>query len=173
MRRLLGIAALCLSLIASAAAAAPKELVIGLSQFPSNFNPLIDSMLAKSYMLALARRPITVYDQDWNLVCLLCTELPDLTKGTAVPEKTKDGKDGIAVTYALDPDAVWGDGTPITTKDVLSGLLRSLLSVMTPTACPPATKGTASKLSCSTGVPGIWKPRLSSRVSSISKGLPD
>ena len=35
-----------------AAKAAPKELVIGISQFPSNFNPLINSMLAKSYMLA-------------------------------------------------------------------------------------------------------------------------
>ena len=100
-------------------AKAKDTLVIGISQFPNNFNPLIDSMLAKSYMLAFARRRITIYDADWKQICLLCTELPSLAKGSAVFEKTKDGKDGIAVTYALDPRAVWGDGTPITTKDVL------------------------------------------------------
>ena len=67
--------------------AASKELVIGISQFPSNFNPLINSMLAKSYVLALARRPITVYDQNWNLACMLCSELPNLANGSAVYEK--------------------------------------------------------------------------------------
>jgi peptide/nickel transport system substrate-binding protein len=98
----------------------PKDtLVIGISQFPNNFNPLIDSMLAKTYMLAFAHRRLTIYNAAWKPVCLLCTELPSLGKGTAVYEKTKDGKDGIAVTYTLDPRAVWGDGTPITTKDVL------------------------------------------------------
>ena len=99
--------------------ATQKQLVIGVSQFPSNFNPLINSMLAKSYMLALARRPITVYDQNWKLTCMLCTELPDIAKGTAVFETTKDGKPGIAVTYQLDPEAIWGDGTPITTEDII------------------------------------------------------
>lgn len=101
------------------AQAAREELVIGISQFPGNFNPNIDSMMAKSYVLAMARRPFTVYDTDWKLICMLCTELPDIEKGTAVPEKTADGKDGIAVTYTIRPDAVWGDGTPVTTRDVL------------------------------------------------------
>lgn len=100
-------------------AAAKDTLVIGISQFPNNFNPLIDSMLAKSYILAFARRRVTIYDADWKLTCMLCSELPSIDKGTAVYEKTADGKDGIAVTYSLDPRAVWGDGTPITTKDVL------------------------------------------------------
>lgn len=115
---LLGLAAL-LCLPAPSAQAARDELVIGVSQFPSNFNPNIDSAAAKSYVLAMARRPLTTYDADWNLICMLCTELPDIEKGTAAPEKTADGKDGIAVTYTIRPDAVWGDGTPVTTKDVL------------------------------------------------------
>ena len=76
-------------------------------------------MLAKSYVLATARRPFTVYDADWQLVCMLCTELPTIENGLAVPEKTPDGKDGIAVTYTIRSDAVWGDGTPITTRDVV------------------------------------------------------
>ena len=101
------------------ARAIPNELVIGISQFPSNFNPLINSMLAKSYLLGIARRPITVFDQDWNLICLLCKSLPDLANGTAVFETTANGKPGIAITYELLEEAKWGDGMPITTKDVL------------------------------------------------------
>ncbi len=100
-------------------ARAKDELVIGISQFPNNFNPVIGSMLAKSYILAMARRPITIYDADWKLICVLCTELPDLEKGTAQFEETKDGKPGIAVTYTLRPNLSWGDKTPITTKDVV------------------------------------------------------
>lgn len=106
------------ALLAVPARAEKDELVIGITQFPSTFNPNIDSMLAKSYVLAMARRPFTTYDADWRLVCMLCTELPTIENGLAVPEKTPDGKDGIAVTYTIRPDAVWGDGTPITTRDV-------------------------------------------------------
>ena len=99
-------------------AQARERLVIGISQFPSTLHPSFDSMLAKSYVNAMTRRKITLYDHDWKITCLLCTELPDLEKGTARFEKTPDGKDGLAVDYALDPKAVWGDGTPITTRDV-------------------------------------------------------
>ena len=100
-------------------AEAKTELVIGISQYPNNFNPIIGSMLAKSYILAMGHRPMTAYDADWKLICLLCTELPDLEKGTARFETTADGKPGIAVTYTLKPDLKWGDGTPVTTKDVV------------------------------------------------------
>src|SRR3546814_20917511 len=76
-------------------------------------------MLAKAYVLGMARRPITVYDANWKLVCMLCTELPSIEKGTAVPEKTADGKDGIAVTFTLRPDAEWGDGVQVPTTDAV------------------------------------------------------
>lgn len=113
------LAALALAL-SSPAAAKPKDtLVIGISQFPRNFNPNIESMLAKSYVLAMTRRPLTVYGADWTLQCMLCVDLPDLAKGTAKQETTADGKPGIAVTYTLRNDANWGDGTPITTRDVV------------------------------------------------------
>lgn len=116
-------AMLALLLMFTALAAVPAradkdELVIGITQFPSTFNPNIDSMLAKTYVLAMARRPFTAYDAEWKLVCMLCTELPTIENGLAVPEKTPEGKDGIAVTYTIRPDAVWGDGTPISTRDV-------------------------------------------------------
>jgi len=116
--------ALCALALAGAlwspsASAAKDELVIGITQFPSTFHPNIDSMLAKTYILAFTRRPITTYDKDWQLVCMLCVRLPTIDNGLAVPETTPDGKKGIAVTYTLRGDATWGDGTPVSTQDVL------------------------------------------------------
>ncbi len=101
------------------AATAKDDLVIGITQFPSTFNPLIESMMAKSYILAMTRRPLTTYDKDWQLVCLLCTKLPTVENGLAVREPLPDGKQGIAITVTLQPGATWGDGTPVTTRDVV------------------------------------------------------
>ncbi len=95
------------------------ELRIGITQFPSTLNPMIDSMLAKSYVLAMTRRPVTVYDQNWELVCMLCTEIPTIENGMAVPEDLPDGKRGIAVTYKIHPEATWGDGESVTSADVV------------------------------------------------------
>jgi peptide/nickel transport system substrate-binding protein len=84
--------ALALGWTGPTTASLATELRIGITQFPSTLNPLIDSMLAKSYVLAMTRRPITAYDQDWELVCMLCTELPTIENGLAVPEDLPDGK---------------------------------------------------------------------------------
>jgi peptide/nickel transport system substrate-binding protein len=105
-------------LLPSSARAAKDELVIGITQFPSSFHPLIDAMMAKTYVLAMTRRPFTAFDANWKLVCLLCTNLPTIENGLAVPEMTPEGKHGIAVTYTIHPDARWGDGKPVTTDDV-------------------------------------------------------
>lgn len=112
-------AAFLLLLLFAAPSFAKDTLVIGISQFPRNFNPNIESMLVKSYVLAMARRPFIVYDADWKLTCMLCVELPDLKNGTAKIEQTKDGEKGVAITYTIQPKATWGDGVPVTTKDVL------------------------------------------------------
>ncbi len=115
-----------LLVLATAVAGAPAaraggagELKIGLTQFPSTLHPNIDSMLAKTYVLAMTARPITVFDQEWQLICMLCTELPTLENGLAKKEPLAEGGEGIALTYTLQPDATWGDGTPVTTKDVV------------------------------------------------------
>jgi len=76
-------------------------------------------MLAKSYILAMTRRPFTVYDVNWRTICLLCTKLPTLENGLAKRKITPDGKNGVTVTYTIHPNATWGDGTPVTTKDVM------------------------------------------------------
>src|SRR5262245_37060927 len=91
--------AVALLLAAAVPAEARDKLVIGMTQYPSTINPNIDSMLAKSYLLGLTERPFTVYDAEWKLVCLLCTELPTFENGGAVKEQTPEGKEGVAVTY--------------------------------------------------------------------------
>jgi len=106
-------------LLGTPAQSAAGELKVGITQYPSTLHPLIDSMLAKSYVLAMTRRPITAYDHDWQLICMLCVELPSIENGLAVPETLADGTEGIAVTYQLHPQATWGDGTPVTTADVV------------------------------------------------------
>jgi len=94
-------------------------LTIGITQFPSTFHPNIDSMMAKSYVLAMTMRPFTVFNPQWKLICMLCVELPTLENGLAVRETTTQDKDGIAVTYTIRKDARWGDGVPVTSMDVL------------------------------------------------------
>ena len=74
MRYLALVLALILADLPHNAAKAKDQLVIGITQFPSTFHPNIDSMLAKSYILAMTRRPFTVYDVNWRTICLLCTK---------------------------------------------------------------------------------------------------
>ncbi len=102
-------------LLSGPARAGHEGLTIGISQYPSTLHPSIDSMSAKSYVLGMTRRPFTAYDANWQRICLLCTDLPSRDKGTAVDEPGG----GMAVTYTIRPGAVWGDGVPITTRDVL------------------------------------------------------
>jgi peptide/nickel transport system substrate-binding protein len=75
-------------------------------------------MAAKSYVLGFARRPLTAYDPDWALTCLLCDRVPSLENGGAVRETTAEGKAGIRVTYRLRQDARWGDGRPVSSDDL-------------------------------------------------------
>ncbi len=72
-------ALIALVLSAFSTQAQPRDdLVVGMTQFAATMHPSIESMLAKSYVLALARRPFTVCDPNWQLICMLCTELPTL-----------------------------------------------------------------------------------------------
>jgi peptide/nickel transport system substrate-binding protein len=107
------------SLPAGAARRPADELDIGISQYPGTFNPMIDPSVAGHYVLAMTRRPITAYDAQWRVAAMLCTEAPTLENGRAVPFDLPDGKRGIRLTYTLRPEARWGDGVPVTTKDVL------------------------------------------------------
>lgn len=96
-----------------------NNLTIAMTQYPSTLHPLIDSMAAKSYVLGMTARPLTAYDKNWQQTCLFCEKLPTLENGLAKIETRDDGSQGIAATYTLPEQAVWGDGTPITVEDIL------------------------------------------------------
>ncbi|KIM00394.1 Oligopeptide ABC transporter periplasmic oligopeptide-binding protein OppA [Paramagnetospirillum magnetotacticum MS-1] len=113
------LAPLVLSLLFAAPALAKDELAIGITQFPATLNPSIESMLAKTYVLAFAQRPITAYDASWQLICLLCETLPSMENGLAKVESLPGGKKGIAATYTLRADSRWADGKPVTSDDVV------------------------------------------------------
>src|SRR4030081_3331026 len=105
--------------VTPAGAAEHDALSVGITQCPATLNPNIDAMAAKSYVLGMALRPFTVYDADWQLVCLLCATLPSIENGLAVPADLAAGKRGIDITYAIRPDAKWGDGAMVTTEHLL------------------------------------------------------
>ena len=96
---------------------AKDELVLAMTQMPGTWNPIISSMLAKSLIANMTARPVTAYDADWKLVCLVCTELPTLENGKARVVDLPDGKKGMEIDVEL-RDMRWGDGTPVSAKDV-------------------------------------------------------
>jgi peptide/nickel transport system substrate-binding protein len=116
-RAVLGcLAALALTL-AGGAVQAKSDLVIGVSQFPSNLNPDIDPETIKSYILGFATRSITAFDAEWQNICMLCTQVPTLANGLVKFEDRPGGR-GMAVTVKLRPGLTWGDGHPLTTADL-------------------------------------------------------
>jgi peptide/nickel transport system substrate-binding protein len=107
------------SALSGPAAAAPHDtLVIGVSSFPSTLQPAIDPDLIKFYVLGFADRPVTTFDPNGHLVCLLCTEVPTLANGGAKLESLPDGKQGMAVTFRFRPGLTWGDGAPLGAADL-------------------------------------------------------
>ena len=103
----------------TAAGKAKEDLVLGVAQFPSSLHPDIDAEVVKAYVNDFAIRPITAYDPSWKNSCLLCTELPTIQNGLAKLEDMPGGGKGMAVTLKLKPDLKWGDGQPVTTKDLV------------------------------------------------------
>jgi peptide/nickel transport system substrate-binding protein len=100
-------------------ARAEQALTIGIVTFPTQLHPAIDALATKSYVLAMTRRPISTYDADWRLICMLCEKLPSLEDGTAREITRPDGTRTLELTYTLREGLSWADGVEVTTKDVL------------------------------------------------------
>lgn len=121
--RRIGLWAVAALYLAFANPAGAGPLTIGITQYPSTLHPAIDAMLAKSYVLGLALRPLVVFDAGWEPVCLACEDLPSFENGgaerVAVPKDVGTGSgEGVAVTYRIRKGLAWGDGTPVTVDDV-------------------------------------------------------
>ncbi len=92
-------------------------LTIGLSQFPPGLHSQMMSMMAARYVEGFTLRPLTVFNADWEVECLACTEVPTADAGTLVYEDGPDGKH-LALTFEIVDGLAWGDGTPVTSADV-------------------------------------------------------
>ena len=97
---------------------AHDTLTIGMAQFPSSLHPNIDPEVVRSYAMGFVIRQITAFDKDWHNSCLLCTQLPSLDNGLVKTEDRPDGTKGMAVTIKLKPGLQWGDGQPVTARDI-------------------------------------------------------
>ena len=100
-------------------AMAKDTLVIGVAQFPASLHPYIGAQTVQGFALGFALRRITAYDTEGKVACLLCTEVPSLQNGLAKLEDQPDGSKGLAVTIKLKPGLRWGDGVPVTARDIL------------------------------------------------------
>ena len=119
IRALLLGAALAAGPAVTASRAAPHDtLVIGVASFPTTLHPSFDPDVIKFYILGFADHPVTAFDPDWHLGCLLCTRIPTLDNGDAVLEPQPDGSQGMAVTFHFKPGLQWGDGAPLGAEDL-------------------------------------------------------
>ncbi|GAB5470232.1 MAG: peptide ABC transporter substrate-binding protein [Rhodospirillales bacterium] len=102
----------------SVAKADESRLTIGVGQYTASLNALLEASVAQSYILGMTSRPMTMYDADWTLVCGVCVRIPTFENGLAQRQALEDGGEGVAVTYEMNPDLEWDDGTPVTSRDV-------------------------------------------------------
>jgi peptide/nickel transport system substrate-binding protein len=120
MRQIFATAAIGLALAAGTVQAQPDKttLVVGQLQFLKNFHPLIQVNNTKRLQINYGLRPLTAFDETSTNQCILCTELPTLENGKAVIVDNADGSKGMRVTFTLIEGLSWGDGNPVTSKDV-------------------------------------------------------
>jgi len=81
-------------------------LRIGWAQDPQTLNPFT----------GLDEESYTVWAINWDLLVNFATE--DLSPSPGIAESWEVSDDRKTVTFKLDPDRKWSDGTPVTSKDV-------------------------------------------------------
>ncbi len=120
MKRILCLIALLFSLTTELQAQrrlTAQELNIGVTQEFENFNPLIMSMMATTYMYRMVARTLNVLDENGEWVPQLAEVIPSLENGLA-RRTTIDGHPMIEALWKIKSNASWGDGTPVTCRDV-------------------------------------------------------
>ncbi len=121
MKKLIAVAFAAVVLLVVAAAPASAEttgdtgatgeggediLRIGWAQDPQTLNPFI----------GLDEESYTVWAINWDLLVNFSPD--DLSPAPGIAESWEVSDDRKSVTFSLDPDRKWSDGTPVTSKDV-------------------------------------------------------
>jgi len=102
------------------AAAKPSDTaVIALQQEPDTLHADIGSMMARTIVLAPINIGCMSQNEKTEWVALGCEQVPTIENGGA--KFVGEGADKhLEVTYKIRKDWRWTDGTPVTTKDVLT-----------------------------------------------------
>lgn len=104
--------------VVSAMAQSKDQLVVGQLQFLTNFHPLVQVNNTKRLVVNYSLRPITAFDENVVNQCVLCERLPTVENGLAKIVDLPGGKRGMKVTLKLKEGLAWGDGKPVTSKDI-------------------------------------------------------
>ncbi len=88
------------------------ELKILYWQAPSILNPYLSPGIKDLESASLVIEPLAHYDEHGNMVPVLATEIPTVENGGV-------SKDLKSITWKLNPNIVWSDGTPFTADDVV------------------------------------------------------
>lgn len=107
-----------LTLAASFSYAQSKEFKIVMGNYPASLMPLFTDMVSNRLIAGFMLRPVTAYDPNGVLSCILCEELPTFSNGLAKKIQTKNGE-RISVTYKLKEGFVWNNNKPLTSDDVI------------------------------------------------------
>lgn len=94
-----------------------NELKIGITQEFENLNPIIGTMVATTYMSYLVNRHLVVLTPEGKWVPQLAKKIPSIENKLAKIIDV-DGKKGIQATWEILDNAKWGDGVPVTCKDL-------------------------------------------------------
>lgn len=107
-------------MIGTAARSQPDKsmLVVGQLQFLKNFHPLIQVNNTKRLQISYGLLPMTAFDEHAANQCVMCETLPSLDNGLARIVTNPDGSRGMKVTLRLRQGLRWGDGAPVTSRDI-------------------------------------------------------
>ena len=92
------------------------QLVLAMSQEFESLNPILQQMLATSYLNGFAIHSINWINKDWEWECALCTKIPSLENGLA-KIVTENGVKKVISQWEIKAEAKWGDGAPVTGHD--------------------------------------------------------
>lgn len=94
-----------------------EELKIGMNQEFDSLNPTIAGTAAAKYMLYFSYRPLIILDNDNQFKPLIVKKIPNI-KDKSAQIITEGGVKKLVAEWEFVDGFKWGDGTPVTCKDL-------------------------------------------------------
>jgi peptide/nickel transport system substrate-binding protein len=110
---------LVLGTAARAAPAVPADtLVVGVLNQPHVLHPLRDWTFSKAFLYGFIDRPLIARDESWSPACFICASVPTEANGGLKVVDLPDHRRGMDASFTIRPDMRWGDGVPVTSRDM-------------------------------------------------------